>query len=295
VPTAPKLRLARPPSAPKPRPAAALKPRVARQARRLGATLVGFAPVERWDDAGEVPAPYRPRAVWPQARTAIVVGVPMLLPVIETTPSIHYQELYDTSNRLLDDLGYRLAVWLGEKGHPSLFLPRDGYGSLEILLENPFAAFSHVMAAKYAGLGTIGLSHNLLVPEYGPRVRLQTVLTSAELPGDALLEDDLCNGCDVCVKLCPADALRARPGEVIGDLDKDACTRHHIALKKDSCWPCGVCVKVCPVGADRTAYGARSVKPYLDEKEALSRDPHDPRFQRLVHLRRHGSGGGRIA
>jgi epoxyqueuosine reductase QueG len=272
-----------------------LRDQVRRRARRLGAAIVGFAPVGRWDDAGEVPPAYRPRAVWPQARTAVVVGVPIQLPVIESTPSIHYQELYDTTNRLLDDLGYRLSTWLGERGHPSLFLPRDGYGSLEILLRNPFAAFSHTMAAKYAGLGTMGLSHNLLVPGYGPRVRLQTVLTSAALPGDPPLADELCSGCDVCVRLCPVGALAARPGEVVGDLDKDACTRHHIALRKDSCWPCGVCVKVCPVGADRDAYQSRSVKPHLEEKEALARDPGDPRYQRLVHLRRLGSGGDRIA
>jgi epoxyqueuosine reductase len=288
-----RLRAVKPPASK--HPAARLGEQVRREAKKLGATIVGFAPVERWDEAGEVPPAYRPRAVWPEARTAIAVGLPMLYPVIESTPSIHYQEMYDTSNRILDELGYRLAVWLGERGHPSIFLPRDGYGSLEILLQNPFAAFSHTMAAKYAGLGSMGLSHNLLVPEYGPRVRLQTVLTSAALPADPLLDDDLCNGCGVCVTTCPAKALAARDGEVVGDLDKDACTLHHIELKKEARWPCGVCVKVCPVGRDRRAYGARSVKPHLEEKDALARDPGDPRYQRLVHLRRHGSGGNRIA
>jgi epoxyqueuosine reductase len=121
------------------------------------------------------------------------------------------------------------------------------------------------------------------------------VLTTAELDGDPLLARDLCDGCDVCVRTCPAGALRARDGAVIGDLDKDACTRHHIELKKESRWPCGVCVKVCPVGADRAAFGARGVRAHLDEREALARDPADPRYARLVHLRRHGSGGDRIA
>jgi epoxyqueuosine reductase QueG len=257
--------------------------------------VVGFAPVDRWAAHGEVPAPYRPEAIWPDARTVIAFGVPMLLPVIESTPSINYQEMYDTSNRLLDELGYRLAVWLNDRGHAAVFLPRDGYGSLEVLLQNPFGSFSHTYAAKYAGLGTVGLSRNLLVPAWGPRIRLGSVFTSAALPGDPELARELCNGCGICERLCPAAAIRGRDGEILGDLDKDACTRHHIELKKETRWPCGVCVKVCPVGADRRLYGSRSTRHYLEEKPSLEANPGDPRYGGLVHLRRHGSGGTRIA
>jgi hypothetical protein len=40
-----------------------------------------------------VPPGYRPRAIWAGARTVVVVvAVPMLLPIIESTPSINYQE-----------------------------------------------------------------------------------------------------------------------------------------------------------------------------------------------------------
>lgn len=275
--------------------AALLKERVRRAARRLGASVVGFAPVERWRTHDEIPEAYRPQAIWPVARTAIVFGVPMLLPVLESTPSINYQEMYDTSNRLLDEISYRLAVWLTGQGQASICLPRDGYGSLEVLLTNPFASFSHVYAAKYAGLGTIGMSRNLLVAEWGPRIRLNTVFTAAAFEGDAELADELCNGCGVCAKTCPAGAIGPRDGEVIGDLDKDACTRHHMDLKGEMRWPCGVCVKVCPIGEDRRTYASRKVKPYLDERAALAKDPSDRRYGRLVHLRRHGSGGSRIS
>lgn len=277
------------------RAAAELGAEVAHRARDLGASLVGFAPVERWAQAGEVPEAYRPSALWAQARTVVTFGVPMLLPVIDSTPSINYQEMYDTSNRLLDDLGYRLAVWLSDRGHASVFLPRDGYGSLEILLDNPFGSFSHTMAAKYAGLGTLGLHHSLITPEYGPRVRLGSIFTAAALPGDPLPAEELCNGCRVCERLCPAGALRRADGEVVGHLDKDACTRHHILLREEKRWPCGVCVKVCPVGADRQVFEGLGTRAYREERAAIARDPDDPRYRALVHLRRHGSGGDRIS
>ena len=68
----------------------ALKQRITREARRLGANLVGFAPVSRWESS-ELAEPYWPTSIWPEAKTVIVLGIPMLLPIIESTPSINYQ------------------------------------------------------------------------------------------------------------------------------------------------------------------------------------------------------------
>jgi ferredoxin len=187
-----------------------LKQEVAKHVRALGASVVGFAPVERWAAHGEVPESYRPEAIWPMARTVVVFGVPMLLPVLESTPSINYQEMYDTSNRLLDDIGYRLATWLCERGHATVFLPRDGYGSLDVLLENPFGSFSHTYAAKYAGLGTVGVSRNLLTPQWGPARALRLGIHSPQACWRQELSDELCNRCGICERLCPTQAIRAR-------------------------------------------------------------------------------------
>jgi len=276
-------------------PASGLKGEIAAKAREFGASLIGIAPVSRWEDAGEVPPDYRPKAIWAGAQSVIVVGVPMLLPVIESTPSINYQEMYDTSNRLLDAISYQLAGWLTEQGHASVCMPRDGYAKLEVLLKNPFASFSHTYAAKYAGLGTVGLSRNLLTPDYGPRLRLNSVLTAAVLPADPLQPKDLCNSCRLCERACPTAAIRSRKDGVIGDLDKDACTLHHIDLRNEGRWPCGICAKVCPEGKDRKIYKNKAGKRYLDERKALEENQDDPRYRHLVHLRRHGSGGDRIA
>lgn len=125
------------------------------EARRRGATLIGYAPVSRWQEFDEVPTAYRPRAIWQHTESVIVLGVPMLLPIIESTPSINYQEMYTTSNILLDQIANGLSLYLNESGFASIPMPRDGYGSLEALLERMPGCFSHVYAAKYAGLEAV--------------------------------------------------------------------------------------------------------------------------------------------
>jgi epoxyqueuosine reductase QueG len=219
----------------------------------------------------------------------IVLAVPMLLPIVESGPSINYQELYTTSNILLDQMAYRLSVYLNERGHASIPMPRDGYGNLDILLKKMPACFSHVYAAKYAGLGTIGLSHNLLNPQYGPRARYVSVLTAAEFKGDLVHDHDLCSACGFCARLCPSQALTPRKDRIAADLDSVACTLHHKQLVAESRFPCGVCIKVCPVGEDRKLYGRRRVADYLREQKALAKDPSHPDYKHLVHLRTHGS------
>ena len=274
---------------PKPQIGSALRREIVDEVARLGSTRVGFAPATRWAEAAEVSPDYRPDAIWRLAKTVIVVGVPMLLPIVESTPSINYQEMYNASNVLLDQIAFRLSLFLNGRGFPAVPIPRDGYGNLEILLQKMPASFSQVYAAKYAGLGTIGFSHNLINPQFGPRLRIVSVFTAAEIEGDPVIAKDLCMKCELCRKLCPAQALAANPEKLTADFDAVACTRHHQVLVSQSRWPCGVCLKVCPIGEDRKLYQRTNVAEYLREAEALRIDPRDPRYRHLTHLRTHGS------
>lgn len=271
-----------------------VKKQITDYARSLGASLVGFAPVSRWGEFNEVNEEYRPEAVWSQAKTVIVLGIPILLPILETTPSINYVELYNTTNIMLDQIAYRLSVYLNDKGFASIFLPRDGYGTIDILVKKPVASFGHVYAAKYAGLGTVGYNHTLLNEKYGPRVRYVSVFTELKLEGDEVIDKDLCINCRICQKLCPSQAFTPRDGSIIADMDKVACAKHHAKLRDEERYPCGICIKVCPVGQDRKLYKSHDVKRYLDEKTTIANDPEDPRYREWVHARQHGSKGERL-
>jgi hypothetical protein len=94
-----------------------------------------------------------------------------------------------------------------------------------------------VRLAAEAGLGRVGLNHCLLVPGFGPRVKLAAVFMR---PGADVLKPkkspmpDVCRACRLCVPACPAEALQRD--------DPDRCRlhfrRHH---------SCGVCVQICPL------------------------------------------------
>lgn len=272
-----------------------IKEMVIRKTRELGASLVGFAPASRWDYFDEVPLDYRPKSIWSEVRTVIVAGVELPLPILESTPSINYQELYNTSNILLDQIGLRLSAFLNEKGYAGIFMPRDGYGNLEILLKKPFGCFSHVFAGKYAGLGTIGYHHMLINPKYGTRVRYVSIFTSADLEGTKLVKKPLCNRCKLCERLCPAKAFSENKNSFYADMNKEACTRRHLKLREECHWPCGICAKVCPVGEDRKLYKSQNLRRYLEEYagSGSAAKSQDPVIKGWEHLRSHGSSSGR--
>lgn len=249
-----------------------LKQKIKREAKKLGINLIGFANVERWEEYAEIREKYYPQNIWSWSKTVISLAVQIYLPMIETTPSVVYSELYNTTNRMLDEAGYRLANVLNQEGFRAIYFPRDCYGDISVLVKKPEAAFSHVIAGKYAGLGTLGYNHTLITKEYGPRVRLVSVVTDAELTPDKIMEKELCIKCKLCQQSCPTNAFTTRDDRIVADMDKHKCASYHEQLKGEFRYPCGVCVKVCPIGEDRKIYGKSSISP-----------------EGIEHCRNHGS------
>jgi epoxyqueuosine reductase len=264
-----------------------LKQDIRSKCTELDIPMVGFAPADRWDHPKFepwVPDEFRPAAIVPGTKTVIVIGFPVPLPVIETSPSIYYHEFYKTINILLDTSAFRISLFLNNKGFSSVPIPRDGYGSISIIRENPVVFFSHRHAAYLAGLGNFGINNTILTPEYGPRVRFTSIFTTAAIPPDPLMKDPLCTKCMNCVEICPVHALKGEeyPRSIT---DKERCAARSEALFRQYISPCGFCIKVCPVGKDRELFRRENTRIYHED---------DPTYEMLhkawCHVRSYGSG-----
>ena len=257
------------------------------QARALGAELVGFAPIDRWNDLAEVPVNRRPQAIWPRTKTVIVLGVPLWLPVVEAAPSQLGREQIIVTDKLLEEASYRLSMFLNERGQAAINVPRNSEDEPESPEEVP-RVFSHVWAGQLSGLGRVGRSRALLTRGFGPRQRLISVFTALPIDGDALVEAPLCTQCGNCERICPAHALSTSPGQWLATVDASACAANHKRLRAAFRDPCGFCHKVCPVGEDLALFGSMDTQKYFDEAAVLAQNPFAPQYQDWLHIRKYG-------
>ena len=121
----------------------------------------------------------------------------------------------------------------------------------------------------------------ILTPEYGPRIRFGSILSTANLPADPLLDDHLCIHCMRCVDMCPSEALNKEEYPE-GLTDKKACATYSAALNERYVSPCGICIKVCPVGEDRKLYGR------VDSSIYSRRDRFPEEHRAWEHVRKYG-------
>lgn len=208
-----------------------------------GVDLIGIAPVERFE---ELPERQRPDMILPGTRSVIVLGSQVFQVLTERLKAsravgeVSVRDIYEAhKDAVVADLrqtGYRVARLLTNEGFASLNLDQNLTDSRTLT-----AAFSFKGAAVAAGLGLIGKNSLLLTPSFGPRVRLSVVLTTSELEGDEVVTDDPCRDCEICIRSCPSDALKA-PGE--GERyhhDRFLCSSYSSAVKG-----CGLCMSRCP-------------------------------------------------
>ena len=246
-------------------------------AKEQGAHLVGIASVDRF---AEAPKGHHPTDLVPGAKSVVVMAHRFFQSVLDSdkmgiksdlvpkdqvweVQQTIFRFMYNTANMRLQMIASQIAAFLEDQGYASLPLPAGGYRVANLGTRN-IAFFSHRHAAVLAGLGEFGLNNLLLTPKYGPRVRLESMITTAELTPDPLCEGPVCLGkdaCGLCLKSheCFGDIheleMAGKKMELAhftgGCLSPNGCKRNnpdgelpHIRY----CWG------VCPVGKDVGKY-----------------------------------------
>ncbi|OQY00436.1 MAG: 4Fe-4S ferredoxin [Desulfobacteraceae bacterium 4572_130] len=216
----------------------------------LGSDLVGIADVKLLKDIETIPE----NLLSPFTRAlSIAVQLPIsVFEMIDDKPIPIYASVYQTANRLLDEIAFKISVEIQKNGYLSVPIP----ASQIIDWKNWLGAISHKAVARLAGIGWQGKNLLLITPQYGSRVRLVTVLTNAPLKPDAPIKNR-CGKCTLCYDACPVGAIKNVTAKEHYKnrneaLDFNKCVKKltmDFAKLPDIEVPiCGICIKVCPFG-----------------------------------------------
>ena len=162
-----------------------------------------------------------------------------ILDEISSAPTRLYFHHYRTVNASLDQITLKIANFIQKKGFQALPIP----ASIILDWENQRAHLSHKKLGVLAGLGWIGRNNLLVNRELGSRFRLSTILTDMPLKLDKPLKDD-CGTCHLCVKMCPAQAIKDNPQD-FGHIRCFEKLKEFQKQKLVDQYICGVCVNVC--------------------------------------------------
>jgi len=181
--------------------------RIKEQALALGADLVGVTGIDRLDGAPDLSHPAR---YLPDVRSVVVLARRIhrgtqksLLAGASSFPFA----LHGTARpkAVLEEIAFDLSSFIEDLGMDACPLP-SGFQDFRY----SYAEVSHKHMAAAAGLGVLGKHSMLVTPEFGGAQRLCSILVSAELEPDPLMEGDPCAECPApCIETCPIGAIEA--------------------------------------------------------------------------------------
>jgi len=187
---------------------------------------------------------------------ALTIGVRLsdfVLDEVENGPTKLYFHHYRTANAYLDRISFACAAKLQSYGFNALAIPASQTTNEQAIAGD----FAHKTAANLAGLGFIGKSALFVSHQYGPRVRLATVLTNLPLP-TGRIQKSTCGSCTACVHACPCGAITGHSfvaGCSRESLIDAALCSHYMKEKFAMVGRgavCGICMSVCPYGKKHT-------------------------------------------
>lgn len=194
---------------------------IKRAAREYGADLVGIGSIDRWDSA---PVENDPRTIMPRVKSVICIGFRIHRGSYRGVEEGTYYSAYtltafaDLNNIFAPIVQRKLASFIEDQGYEATTvmynsgrltnpagkpaLKKDGTEK-----PRPDIFINFRISGVLCGVGQIGLSRVLLTPEFGPAQRIFFLITDAPLEADPILQKPICDGCQECVRHCPAKAI----------------------------------------------------------------------------------------
>lgn len=177
-------------------------------------------------------------------------------------PTRKYYKHYRKINEELGSLTKRISEDLNKNDIETLNIdPTVSISELDSIYFNTLRTdLSHKMVASRAGLGWIGKTGLFISREFGPRLRLVSILLKTPVKSKLRPVDvSLCGSCNICVESCPAKAANGKLWDITVEREefydpwkcRNQCAEFgRIKLGKDT-RICGICVASCPIGLHR--------------------------------------------
>ena len=218
-----------------------------------------------------------PRALWPEARSVIMLGV-------------NYGPDEDPLAVLRERARGGISVYARGDDYHDVIKPRlkaigrwlidNAGGDIKVFVDT--APVMEKPLAAAAGLGWQGKHTNLVSRQFGSWLFLGAIFTTLDLPADAP-ESDHCGNCRACLDICPTAAFPApyrldarRCISYLTIEHKGHIPREFRPLIGNRIYGCDDCLAVCPW--NKFAVGGRDMK--LAARDAL----RAPRLADLARL-----------
>jgi epoxyqueuosine reductase len=219
-------------------------------AKETGADLVGIADLAPFKE-GWIVIPHNLLGQFTRAVSIAVRLDNAIIDGIKDVPTVKYAQHYREINARLDDITARIVAWIERQGFNASAIPASHIAEERNLL----GSLSHKAVARMAGIGWQGKSLLIVSPQYGPRIRLATVITDMPLTVDQPIRNR-CVACNECSKACPVSAIRnvstdSRYESRDVALHLERCADRTLKMKAMpgiGVRACGLCVKACPFG-----------------------------------------------
>ena len=222
-------------------------------AKALEIDFIGFSPADSFDGA---PEDRRPKVYLEDAVSIVSIGYKLNYTSIQNLPESRsaYMLEHDYANRYLGQSSHKVTRFLEKRGFKAIGFDAGAgfYAKIGKSPETIAGDFSHKHAAVASGLGKFGLNNLVLSSKWGPRIRLATIITNAQLEYNRTHEENRCptEECLKCIEICPVHALDGWKGKYDPErgwvMDKRKCYDYIFTTLKGQ--RCGLCIRVCPVG-----------------------------------------------
>lgn len=151
---------------------------------------------------------------------------------------------------LLEAAAQTIAYFIDSNNYKAIVIPGRG----RAYNEGAPGIVSHRTLSRISGIGSIGDSGLIITKDFGPRVRLISIITNMPLP-DSLKNNELdfCLHCGKCYEICPVKAISGKAFNskqpCIPLIDNYLCSEYRSSrLAEYGTKFCNLCQYICPVG-----------------------------------------------